>query len=120
MEVCGGQTHSLLKFGLVDLLEPVISLIHGPGCPVCVTDAGFIDQAIQLARSPGVTLATFGDLLRVPGTRRSLLSASTEGANVLPVYSPMDAVRFAEQHPRQNVVFFAVGFETTVPATASA
>ncbi|MFO0975354.1 MAG: hydrogenase formation protein HypD [Planctomycetaceae bacterium] len=120
MEVCGGQTHSLMKYGLVELLEPFVSLIHGPGCPVCVTEASYIDSAICLARSSGVTLATFGDLMRVPGRSHSLLTAATDGATVLPVYSPIDAVRFASQHPNEQVVFFAVGFETTVPATALA
>lgn len=120
MEVCGGQTHSLMKYGIVELLEPSITLIHGPGCPVCVTDARLIDDAILLAQTPGVILTTFGDLLRVPGTHQSLLSASTAGAQVVPVYSPIDAVRLAVANPDKQVVFFAVGFETTVPATALA
>lgn len=120
MEVCGGQTHSLLKYGIVELLEPYVTLIHGPGCPVCVTDAKFIDDAIQLAQTPDVILTTFGDLVRVPGTHQSLLSAATTGARFVPVYSPTDAVRLAATNPDQQVVFFAVGFETTVPATALA
>jgi hydrogenase expression/formation protein HypD len=120
MEVCGGQTHSLLRYGLVQLLQPQIQLIHGPGCPVCVTDSCFIDSAIQLAHSPGITVATFGDLMRVPGNRQSLLTATARGAQVLTVYSPIDAVRYAASHLDTQVVFFAVGFETTVPSTALA
>lgn len=120
MEVCGGQTHSLLRYGLVQLLQPEIQLIHGPGCPVCVTDSTFIDAAIQLAHSPGVAVASFGDLMRVPGHRQSLLTAATHGARVLTVYSAIDAVRYAASHTDTEVVFFAVGFETTVPSTALA
>ena len=120
MEVCGGQTHSLLKYGIVELLEPHVTLIHGPGCPVCVTDATFIDDAINLSQIPDVIVTSFADLLRVPGTHQSLLSASTAGAQVVPVYSPIDAVRLAAADPTKQVVFFAVGFETTVPGTALA
>lgn len=120
MEVCGGQTHSLLRHGIDTELESVVELIHGPGCPVCVTDRDIIDQAQHIARLPGVVLASFGDMLRVPGSHGSLLTARAEGAHVLTVYSPIDAVRFAERNPDQQVVFFAVGFETTAPATALA
>lgn len=120
MEVCGGQTHSLLRYGLVQLLQPQVQLIHGPGCPVCVTDSHFIDLAIQLAHRPGIAVASFGDLMRVPGTRQSLMTAAAHGAKVLTVYSPIDAVRYAASHSDIEVVFFAVGFETTVPSTALA
>lgn len=120
MEVCGGQTHSLLRYGLVQLLQPQVQLIHGPGCPVCVTDSCFIDSAIQLAHRPGITVASFGDLMRVPGNQQSLLSAAARGAQVLTVYSPVDAVKYAASHTNTEVVFFAVGFETTVPSTALA
>jgi hydrogenase expression/formation protein HypD len=120
MEVCGGQTHGLLRYGIDAALDGSVRLIHGPGCPVCVTPLEAIDMAIALAHRPDVTLSSFGDMLRVPGTRESLLQARAEGANVHIVYSPLDAVRFAEHHPDRQVVFFAVGFETTVPATALA
>ena len=118
MEVCGGQTHGLLRYGIDTALEDVVRLIHGPGCPVCVTPIEAIDQAIDLARRPGVTVASFGDMLRVPGSRESLLAARADGGHVHIVYSPLDAVQFARAHPAQHVVFFAVGFETTAPATA--
>jgi hydrogenase expression/formation protein HypD len=120
MEVCGGQTHGLLRYGIDMALEGVLRLIHGPGCPVCVTPLEAIDQAIDLARRPNVTVTSFGDMLRVPGSRESLLQARASGGNVQLVYSPLDAVRFARQHPQREVVFFAVGFETTTPATALA
>src|SRR4029079_19286254 len=120
MEVCGGQTHGLLRYGIDSALEGVIRLIHGPGCPVCVTPLEGIDNAIELARRPDVTVASFGDMLRVPGSRESLLQARAEGANVQIVYSPLDAVQLAEKHPDREIVFFAVGFETTAPATALA
>lgn len=120
MEVCGGQTHSLLRYGIDVELSGVVELIHGPGCPVCVTDIAAIDHAIELAHRPQVLLASFGDMLRVPGSQGSLLTARADGANVMMVYSPLDAVRYAEVHPSLNVVFFAVGFETTAPATALA
>ncbi len=120
IEVCGGQTPSLLKYGLVQLLQPQVHLIHGPGCPVCVTDSWFIDAAIHLAQSPGMVVASFGDLMRVPGTRQSLMTAAAHGARVLTVYSPLDAVRYAASHAQDQVIFLAVGFETTVPSTALA
>jgi hydrogenase expression/formation protein HypD len=120
MEVCGGQTHSLLRHGIDVELQDVVELIHGPGCPVCVTDISAIELAQQLAFLPNVVLTSFGDMLRVPGTNGSLLAARAAGANVTTVYSPIDAVRYAENHPDQQVVFFAVGFETTAPATALA
>lgn len=120
MEVCGGQTHSLLRHGIEAELQGVVELIHGPGCPVCVTPAEAIDFAQELASLPDVVLASFGDMLRVPGTSRSLLDVRRDGGNVRVVYSPLDAVQFAKNSPDQHVVFFAVGFETTAPATALA
>ena len=118
MEVCGGQTHSIVKHGLQALLPEEITLLHGPGCPVCVTPAERIDRALDLARTPDVTLCTFGDMLRVPGSRRSLLSAKAAGADVSLVYSPLDALDLAARNRDRQVVFFAVGFETTAPTTA--
>ncbi len=120
MEVCGGQTHSILQFGLPDLLPPTIELLHGPGCPVCVTPLELINKAIAIAKTPGVILCSFGDMLRVPGSNGDLLSAKAEGADVRAVYSPLDALALAEKMPERNVVFFAVGFETTAPANAMA
>ncbi len=120
MEVCGGQTHSLLRHGIEAELAGTVELIHGPGCPVCVTPLEPIDFAQQLALRGNVTLASFGDMLRVPGNRRSLLDVKALGGRVRIVYSPLDAVEFAKRHPDQEVVFFAVGFETTAPATALA
>ena len=118
MEFCGGQTHSLVKNGLVNMLPDKIRLVHGPGCPVCVTPLGVIDQALQLAFKKGVILCSFGDMLRVPGTEKSLLQARAEGAGVRFFYSPMEAVQLAKDNPDKEVVFFAVGFETTAPANA--
>lgn len=120
MEVCGGQTHSLLRHGIDLELADCIDLIHGPGCPVCVTPSRAVDLAIQLSLTPGVVLASFGDMFRVPGTAGSLQTARVSGGNLLMVYSPVDAVRFAAEHPDQHVVFFSVGFETTAPAAALA
>jgi hydrogenase expression/formation protein HypD len=120
MEVCGGQTHSLLRHGIDAELAGTVELIHGPGCPVCVTDISAIDFAQQLAALPNVVLTSFGDMLRVPGSSGSLLTARANGANIRTVYSPLDAVRYASNHPDTQVVFFAVGFETTAPATALA
>lgn len=120
MEVCGGQTHGLLRHGIDEQLEGVVQLIHGPGCPVCVTPIEEIDFAVSLAQRPGITVASFGDMLRVPGSSESLLQARARGGDVRIVYSPLDAVNIARQQPSQQVVFFAVGFETTTPATALA
>jgi hydrogenase expression/formation protein HypD len=118
MEICGGQTHTILKSGLQDLLPAGITLVHGPGCPVCVTPLELIDKAIEIALRPGAVLCSFGDMLRVPGSRRSLFDAKAEGADVRIVYSPLDALKVARAAPEKQVVFFAVGFETTAPANA--
>lgn len=118
MEVCGGQTHSLVKHGIINLLPEEINMIHGPGCPVCVTPLNLIDKAIYLAEEKGVILCSFGDMLRVPGSKKSLLEAKAEGADIRILYSPLEAVNIAEQNPDKEVVFFAVGFETTAPANA--
>ena len=120
MEICGGQTHTLVKFGIDQLLPKEIELVHGPGCPVCVTPLELIDRAVALARRPDVIFTSFGDMLRVPGSETDLLSVKAEGGDVRIVYSPLDAVRLAEQNPGKEVVFFAVGFETTAPANAMA
>ena len=120
MEICGGQTHSIVKFGLDELLPPAITLVHGPGCPVCVTPVELIDAAVALAARPGVTVCSFGDMLRVPGTGIDLLTARARGGDVRMVYSPLDAVTLAAQNRDREVVFFAVGFETTAPANAMA
>lgn len=120
MEVCGGQTHSLLRSGIDRLLPEAITLVHGPGCPVCVTPVEQIDRAIAIAARPGVLFTSFGDMLRVPGTGGDLLSARARGADVRVVYSPLDALALAQAHPDREVVFFAVGFETTAPANAMA
>lgn len=120
MEVCGGQTHTIVRFGIDELLPPEVTLIHGPGCPVCVTPVEIIDHAIDLAARPEVTFCSFGDMLRVPGTERDLLSVKAGGGDVRIVYSPMDALAIAEKSPDREVVFFAVGFETTAPANAMA
>lgn len=120
MEVCGGQTHSLLRHGIADELRDSIELIHGPGCPVCVTPAEAIDFALAIAKQPKTTLVSFGDMVRVPGTDDSLLEVRTRGGSTRTVYSPLDAVELARQNPDEHFVFFAVGFETTAPATALA
>ncbi len=120
MEVCGGQTHSIVRFGLDQLLPKAVTLLHGPGCPVCVTPIEIIDQALGIARRPSVTFCSFGDMLRVPGSKGDLAEAKAQGANVRVVYSPLDAVKLAEKAPLEQVVFFAVGFETTAPANAMA
>jgi hydrogenase expression/formation protein HypD len=120
MEICGGQTHTILRYGIDQLLPGGIRLVHGPGCPVCVTPIELIDQAIAIAKRPNTILTSFGDMLRVPGTNEDLLRAKSEGADVRMVYSPLDAVRLASQNPARQVVFFAVGFETTAPANAMA
>ncbi len=118
MEICGGQTHSIVKFGIESLLPPAVNLVHGPGCPVCVTPLEIIDKAVRIAQCRDVILASFGDMLRVPGSEKDLLTVKAEGGNVRIVYSPLDAVKIAQQNPDKNVVFFAVGFETTAPANA--
>lgn len=118
MEVCGGQTHSIIRHGLDRLLPDSIELIHGPGCPVCVTPTHCIDEAISIADSPNVIFCTFADMLRVPGNTTDLLAIKAHGADVRSVYSPMDAVAIASKNPDREVVFFAVGFETTAPANA--
>jgi len=120
MEVCGGQTHAIVRFGIDRLLPDGVSLVHGPGCPVCVTPVEYVDKAIEIALRPGVTLCSFGDMLRVPGTNGDLLAAKARGADVRVVYSPLDAVAVARDAPERQVVFFAVGFETTAPANAMA
>lgn len=120
MEICGGQTHAIIKFGVDELLPPQITLLHGPGCPVCVTPVELIDKAVEIARQQGVIFTSFGDMLRVPGTKGDLLSAKAAGGDVRMVYSPLDAVRLAQEYPDRQVVFFAVGFETTAPANAMA
>lgn len=118
MEVCGGQTHSLVKNGLLQLLPDKVRMVHGPGCPVCVTPLHQIDKAVYLAEEKGVILCSYGDMLRVPGSKRSLLEAKAAGADVRILYSPLEAVKIARENPGREVVFFAVGFETTAPANA--
>jgi hydrogenase expression/formation protein HypD len=118
MEVCGGHTHSIFRYGLEGMLQNEIELIHGPGCPVCVLPMGRVDDCVSIAENPSVIFATFGDAMRVPGSRKSLLQAKAEGADVRMVYSPMDALALARSNPDREVVFFALGFETTMPSTA--
>ncbi|HEX5690632.1 MAG TPA: hydrogenase formation protein HypD, partial [Roseiflexaceae bacterium] len=118
MEVCGGHTHTIYKHGIEDVLPRNIDLVHGPGCPVCVLPMGRVDDAIAIARTDGVIFTTFGDMMRVPGSNGSLLDAKAEGADVRFVYSPLDALKLARQNPDREVVFFAIGFETTAPSTA--
>jgi hydrogenase expression/formation protein HypD len=120
MEVCGGQTHAIVKFGVDELLPAEVTLVHGPGCPVCVTPLELIEKAIEIASMPGVIFCSFGDMLRVPGRDRDLLAVKAAGGDVRIVYSPLDAVQIARAHPGREVVFFAVGFETTAPANAMA
>jgi hydrogenase expression/formation protein HypD len=120
MEICGGQTHSIVKFGVDELLPDTITLIHGPGCPVCVTPVELIDRAVELAGRPETIFCSFGDMLRVPGTEKDLLAVKAKGGDVRIVYSPVDAVKIASSNLDKEVVFFAVGFETTAPATAMA
>ena len=118
MEVCGGQTHAIVKFGVDELLPPGVTLVHGPGCPVCVTPLELIDKAIAIAARPGVIFCSFGDMLRVPGSERDLFSVKAAGGDVRIVYAPTDAVKIARANPENEVVFFAVGFETTAPPNA--
>jgi hydrogenase expression/formation protein HypD len=115
MEICGGQTHSIMRYGLDQLLPPLVELVHGPGCPVCVTPLELIDRALAIAARPDVIFTSYGDMLRVPGSARDLFSVRATGGDVRVVYSPLDAVRLAEQNPDKQVVFFAIGFETTAP-----
>jgi hydrogenase expression/formation protein HypD len=118
MEVCGGHTHSIFRYGIAGMLPPEIELIHGPGCPVCVLPMGRVDDCISIAERPEVIFTTFGDAMRVPGSKGSLLQAKAEGADVRMVYSPMDALALARAHRQREIVFFALGFETTMPSTA--
>src|SRR5439155_11606760 len=120
MEVCGGQTHTIVKYGIDRLLPPEVELVHGPGCPVCVTSLEMIDRAHAIASRPDVTFCSFGDMLRVPGSRGDLLQLKAQGSDVRVVYSPLDAVNLAAADPRRKVVFFAIGFETTAPPNAMA
>lgn len=120
MEVCGGQTHAILRFGVDQLLPPGVTLLHGPGCPVCVTPVEYIDKAIEIASRPEAILCSFGDMLRAPGTKGDLFAAKARGADVRIVYSPLDALAIARAEPDREVVFFAIGFETTAPANAMA
>jgi hydrogenase expression/formation protein HypD len=120
MEICGGQTHAIVKFGVDELLPPEITLLHGPGCPVCVTPVELIDKAVDIAAMPNVIFTSFGDMLRVPGTHGDLFTAKSRGGDVRIVYSPLDALKLAQSNPDKQVVFFAVGFETTAPANAMA
>jgi hydrogenase expression/formation protein HypD len=118
MEVCGGHTHTIFKYGIEDLLPENIEMIHGPGCPVCVIPLGRVDDAISIAQQPGVIFTTFGDAMRVPGSKTSLLDAKAEGSDVRMVYSPLDALKIAQKNPGKQVVFLGLGFETTAPSTA--
>ncbi len=120
MEICGGQTHAIVRFGIDELLPEEITLVHGPGCPVCVTPVETIDKALDIASRPNVIFCSFGDMLRVPGTKGDLFSVRAQGGDVRIVYSPLDALRIAQENPDKEVVFFAVGFETTAPANAMA
>ncbi len=120
MEICGGQTHSIVKFGIDELLPDKIELVHGPGCPVCVTPLELIDKAIEIASRSNVIFCSFGDMLRVPGSKKDLFSVKAQGGDIRIVYSPLDALKLAEEFPGKEVVFFAVGFETTAPANGMA
>lgn len=120
MEICGGQTHSIVKFGIDELLPKEIIMVHGPGCPVCVTPVELINKAIEISSKQNVIFCSFGDMLRVPGTDKDLLSVKASGGNIKTVYSPLDALKIAINNPDKEVVFFAVGFETTAPANAMA
>ncbi|GAA4389884.1 hydrogenase formation protein HypD [Tsukamurella soli] len=118
MEVCGGQTHSIIRHGIDQLLPDAVEMIHGPGCPVCVTPLQMIDKALEIAKQPGVIFCSFGDMLRVPGSSEDLFRTKSAGADVRVVYSPLDALKIAREHPDREVVFFGIGFETTAPANA--
>ena len=118
MEICGGQTHAIMHYGLDQLLPPEIELVHGPGCPVCVTPLELIDKALAIASKPDVILTSYGDMLRVPGSEQDLFAVRAAGADVRVVYSPLDAIKIAQENPDKQIVFFAIGFETTAPANA--
>lgn len=118
MEICGGQTHAIMRYGIDQLLPPEIELVHGPGCPVCVTPLELIDKALAIASQPGVIFTSYGDMLRVPGSSKDLFSIRASGGDIRVVYSPLDAVKIAQENPDKQVVFFAIGFETTAPANA--
>ena len=118
MEICGGHTHAIFRYGLDKLTPDAIEFIHGPGCPVCVLPMSRVDDCLEIAERPGVIFATFGDAMRVPGTRGSLMQAKARGADVRMVYSPLDALELARRNPEREVVFFGLGFETTMPSTA--
>lgn len=118
MEVCGGHTHSIFRYGLADLLPDAVEFVHGPGCPVCVLPMGVVDDCVAIAEREEVIFTTFGDAMRVPGSRKSLLQAKADGADIRMVYSPMDALKLARENPEREVVFFGLGFETTMPSTA--
>jgi hydrogenase expression/formation protein HypD len=120
MEICGGQTHTIMRYGLDELLPDSIELVHGPGCPVCVTPLETVDRAIELALQPDVILVSYGDMLRVPGSHSDLFRAKAQGADVRIAYSPTEAVKIARLNPARKVVFLAIGFETTAPANAMA
>ncbi|AFY99568.1 hydrogenase formation protein HypD [Calothrix sp. PCC 6303] len=118
MEVCGGHTHSIFKYGIENILPTNIELIHGPGCPVCVMPRGRLDKAINISQYPNVIFTTFGDMMRVPGSRNNLLQAKAKGADIRVVYSPLDSLKIAKENPNKEVIFFCIGFETTAPSTA--
>ncbi len=120
MEICGGQTHTLMRYGIDELLPPQVELVHGPGCPVCVTPLEIIDKAVAIASRPDVIFVSYGDMLRVPGSRSDLFRVKADGGDVRIAYSPMEAVKIAQKNPQRQVVFFGVGFETTAPANAMA
>src|SRR5499425_3388079 len=120
MEICGGQTHSIVKYGIDDMLPKEVELVHGPGCPVCVTSLEMIDKAHRIAERPDVVFCSFGDMLRVPGSEVDLLIMKSRGADIRIVYSPLDCLKIARSNPDKRVVFFAIGFETTAPANAMA
>jgi hydrogenase expression/formation protein HypD len=120
MEICGGQTHTIMRYGLDELLPKEVELVHGPGCPVCVTPLETIDKAIELAMRPDVTLVSYGDMLRVPGSSSDLFRAKANGSDVRVVYSPLEALKIARSNPNRKVIFLAIGFETTAPANATA
>src|ERR1700733_14491489 len=118
MEVCGGHTHAIFRYGIQQMLPEGVEFVHGPGCPVCVLPMGRVDDCVAIAERPEVIFTTFGDAIRVPGSRKSLLKAKAEGADVRMVYSPLDALAIAQKNPDREVVFFGLGFETTIPSTA--